>query len=150
MKKLAFLLLIAVCLISNINLFAQNAADYIFTTSAGTYSPITGTISTATGDDGTQTAIPIGFTFNYCGTPYTTFNVSTNGALYFGASFSYSNDLASTTYKTVITPLWDDLYDDAASDVQYTTTGTTPNRVLTVQWRNVLWHYSSGTLKFSS
>jgi len=123
---------------------AQSAADYAFSSSAGTYSAISGTTSTATGDDGTETGISIGFTFTYCGTAYTTFNVTTNGHIYFVGSSTYTNDLASTTYKLLIAPLWDDLYDDGSSDVQYITAGTSPNRILTVQWRNIRWNYSTG------
>lgn len=144
MRKIYFFILAIFLITSSNNLFAQ-AADYIFSTSSGTYTPITGTISTATGDDGVQTAVPIGFTFNYCGTNYTTFSVSTNGYINFGTSNTWTNDLASLTYKPIIAPLWDDLYDDASSDVQYTTIGTTPNRVLTVQWRNIRWLLSGGS-----
>ena len=43
-------------------------------------------VSTATGDDVGQAGIPIGFTFNYLGTPYTTLDVNTNGGMALGAS----------------------------------------------------------------
>lgn len=147
MRKITFLLLIGIILIGNVFTFAQTAADYIFTTSVGTYTPITGTVSTAIGDDGTQTAIPIGFSFNYCGANYTTFNASTNGHIYFGTSTGYTNDIASTTIKPIIAALWDDLYDDAASDVQYLLSGTAPNRIMTIQWRNIRWNASTGALE---
>lgn len=125
--------------------FSQTASDYIFTSMSGTYNAISGTVSTATGDDGTQTGISIGFTFNFCGTNYTTFCVTTNGQIYFTGAGAYSNDLSSTTYKTRLAPLWDDLYDDASSDIQYQTTGLAPDRILTVQWRQIRWSLSGGT-----
>ena len=125
-------------------IWGQTAADYTFSYGSETYTAISGSVSSATGDDGTHSGISIGFTFNYCGTNYTTFNVSTNGHIYFGSSSTYTNDLASTTYKPLIAPLWDDLYDDDSSDVQYSTTGVVPNRILTVQWRNIRWNTSSG------
>ncbi len=146
MRNITFLLLIAFSLVSTVFSVAQTAADYVFTSSSGTYTQITGgTISTATGDDGTQAAVPIGFTFNYCGTNYTTFNVSTNGLMGLGYTPSYTNDLASATTKPIIAALWDDLYDDAGSDVLYLTSGTAPNRVLTVEWRNIRWVLSGGS-----
>lgn len=141
---LFFVLFFSIFIISE-NCKAQTAADYIFSYSSGTYSAISGTVSTASGDDGIQSGIPIGFTFNYCGNNYTTFGVSTNGNMYLSGSTSYSNNLASTSNKTILAPLWDDLYDDSGSDIQYLLSGTTPNQILTVQWRNIRWYLSGGT-----
>lgn len=124
-----------------------SVSDYTFTYSSGTYTEITGTVSTATGDDGAQN-LTLPFTFVYDGVSYTTARVSTNGWLEMGTlvtASAYINDLASTTYKPFLCPLWDDLYDDASGDIQYTTTGTTPNRVFIVQWKNINWYYSGGS-----
>lgn len=136
-----------VAMLLSLSLFSQAIGDYVFTPTTGTYTAITGgTVTSASGDDGTQTSLPIGFTFNFCGTNYTTFNVTTNGCLYFSSSITYTNDLASTTYRPLIAGLWDDLYDDSYSDVSYKLDGTAPNRVLTVEWRNMLWgRYSTET-----
>lgn len=121
------------------------ASNYTFTYSTGTYSTIAGTVSTATGDDGTQ-LLTLPFTLVYDGVNYTQITISTNGAIGMGTlNPSYSNDLASTTARPVIAPLWDDLYDDATSNLQYTTQGTTPNRVYVVQWTGILWYLSGGT-----
>lgn len=144
LKMLSLPFMITFLFFSQNEIWGQTAADYTFSYGSETYTAISGSVSSATGDDGTQSGISIGFTFNYCGTNYTTFNVSTNGHVYFGSSSYYSNDIASTTYKPLIAPLWDDLYDDASSDVQYSTTGVAPNRILTVQWRNLRWNGSSG------
>jgi hypothetical protein len=136
-----------VAMLVSLSVFSQAIGDYVFTPTTGTYTAITGgTVTTASGDDGTQTGLPIGFSFNFCGTSYTTFNVTTNGCLYFSTTISYTNDLASTTYRPLIAGLWDDLYDDSYSDVSYKLDGTAPNRVLTVEWRNMLWgRYSTET-----
>jgi len=127
---------------------AKAMASYSFAQSAGTYSEITGTVSTATGDDGGQN-ITLPFGFVYDGQNYITARISTNGWLEMGQTYTssgYTNDLASTTYKPLICGLWDDLYDDDNGDIQYTTTGTSPNQVFTVQWTNVLWgRYTTGT-----
>ncbi len=55
---------------------------------------------------------------------------------------------ANATSRPIIAPLWDDL-DGATpttSVVAYEVTGTAPNRVLTVEWRNWEWNYVSGTV----
>jgi hypothetical protein len=117
--------------------------------SAGTYSAISGTIPAVSGlgyfpDEELTVAIPVGFTFNYCGTAYTEVKMSTNGYLAVGSAhtwfYSYENMLASTdpSYYPFIAPLWDDLQCDAMS---YVTTGTAPNRVFTAQWANAMWDW---------
>ncbi len=144
MNRILFWLSLMLLSASN---FAQTAADYTFSFSNGSYSEITGTVSTATGDDGGQN-IALPFNFTYCGITYSTARISTNGFLEMGQTYTSSgnpNDLASTTTKPFLAPLWDDLVDNTASDIQYITTGTTPNRVFTVQWKGVLWHLNSGT-----
>jgi hypothetical protein len=109
---------------------------YSFAASTGTYTPLVGgTNSTATGDDGTQTSIPIGFTFPYNNTTFTTFGISTNGTIQLGTTAtSFGNSLATIT--NVIAPMWDD-NNRATGAISYLMTGTAPNRVLTVEWNNI-------------
>ena len=82
MKKIT-LILFALFTCWQIN---AQVSSYAFAESTETYAQITGTTSTATGDDGTQTNIPIGFTFNYGGVNYTAFGVSTNGIIRLGSN----------------------------------------------------------------
>ena len=112
---------------------------YSFNSSADTYVPLTGgtasTITASSSDDGTQTNIPIGFNFNYSGQSFSTFGISTNGTIQLGTTATdWTNNLA--TNANVIAPLWDDNNMNTGS-ITYLTTGTAPNRVLTVQWANV-------------
>jgi hypothetical protein len=109
---------------------------YSFSSTVDTYIPLTGgTASTAIGDDVTQTSIPIGFNFNLGGQSFSTFGISTNGTIQLGTTATgLSNALA--TNANVIAPLWDD-NNTSAGSITYLTTGTAPNRVLTVQWANV-------------
>ena len=114
-------------------------SSYSFAGSTGTYTPITGgTVSTAVGDDVTQFPLPIGFNFTYNGTVFTDFGLSTNGTIRLGTLTppSFSNNLATTTNNNTIAPLWDD-NDNTTGTISYAVTGTSPNRVLTVQWANV-------------
>ncbi len=74
--------------------------------------------------------------------------VCTNGWLELGTTYlgdDESNDLASTTVKPIIAALWDDLCDDDSGDIQYTTLGSSPDRVFVVQWKNIKWKFCSGT-----
>ncbi|MCW3126063.1 MAG: hypothetical protein JWO03_1721 [Bacteroidetes bacterium] len=113
-------------------------ASYSFAKSTGTYAAIGGTTSTATGDDGTQSGIALPFTFAYHGTVYTTFSLTTNGAITLGVTAPgtwWTNSLA--TKADMIGPLWDDNYLDATNgSIIYGVSGTTPNQVFTIQWTN--------------
>lgn len=113
-------------------------------------------IATISGDERTQTSIPIGFTFPYCSATYTTLSAADNGWLSLANSatnnyLSFSNhEYASSTSSLgaigggvgLLMPFWDDLKgtatpSSAPADTAfgyYQTSGTTPNRVFTFQW----------------
>jgi hypothetical protein len=140
--KLFLLLATLLCGISSS--FGQSS-NYGFAQSTGTYTPITGTTSTATGDDGTQNQLPIGFTFNFAGSPYTTFSVTTNGFIKLGTSNivtgtnNYDNDdyFGSPVNTNGNVPMLAIFWDDnnlTGGNIQYTTTGTTGSQILTIQW----------------
>jgi hypothetical protein len=156
--KLVYLAII--CLFFHV--YTQAQINYSFAASTGTFNEIAGTSATLTSggiagasnsDEGFQNAVPIGFTFTYNGTNYTSVNISTNGFLSLGAALTsgsiyYSNNLNSgpstpTGARPIIAPLWDDLDAQAANNITYTTTGSSPNRVFIVQWKNILWDYSA-------
>lgn len=123
-----------------------NASDYTFTRTTGTYTELTSptTILAPTSNTDALTSsivtFPDGFTFTYCGTPYTGIYIS-DGQLRFGSnSMSYSNSsmLASTTYYNLLAPFLSDLYLKAnVGTITYKLTGSEPNRVLTIQFKNV-------------
>jgi hypothetical protein len=127
--------------------------------SAGTYTDlgITGTvIATANNDNANSVAQNIGFSFSYGGATFTQFVFNTNGvvrlgnaapstaALYYdsgqtgtGTDPLQSTDAADTN---LIMPFNIDLVPGSgAGAVEYrvATTGTAPNRVCTIQWKNV-------------
>ena len=94
-------------------------------------------------DDGGWGGIPIGFTFNFFGTPYTTLNVGTNGAMMFGtynstgiADFTYTT-LPSLTepFNTVAMCANDNNF--SSGKLHYWTEGTAPNRRFIVEYLNV-------------
>jgi type IX secretion system substrate protein/CARDB protein len=114
----------------------------------GTYTPITGT-GGPTADDQTIT-VPIGFTFNYIGVPYTQASICSNGWVGLGttSSTTYINDLCTTISGDLLKlcPFWDDLYPPGGGNIQYTTVGSAPNRQFVVQWTNVPYFSGSGNV----
>ncbi len=117
--------------------YNQTASVYSFAGSTGTYTAITGTnLTTASQDDSGIGNLDIGFTFPYNGNTFTKFGARTNGLIELGQTtvaitgFS-ANSLATTA--NCIAPLWDD-NNMTGGVITYSTTGTAPNRVLTVQW----------------
>lgn len=148
MKKLfLFCTILLSILLSQVN--AQNM-KYEYSLSSSSFTPISGASGfTLIGsfDEGYSTPTPIGFTFNYLGVPYDSFQVSTNGFLRLGSGLTNataSNALAGTL-RGIIAPLWDDLSIADSASLTYVVTGTAPNRVLTVEWRNVKWPYNATT-----
>jgi hypothetical protein len=146
--KNRLLLIVSLFCFSIIQTLAQSASTYSFVASSGTYTNIaTGTdVNGIEVDDATVSGIPIGFTFTYCGTGYTTASVSSNGWLSFQTT-TYSgltNDLDNDAngIRPLLAPLWDDL-DGAGGVAKYETTGVAGSRIFTMEWRNWQWNYSA-------
>ena len=101
-------------------------------------------------DDNVVGSFPIGFTFNFFGTDYTNFYFGSNGFVTFSAGMpsgccSGQNIPNASSPNNLIAYCWDDLRPIAPSGgiVTFATSGTAPNRVLTVNMTNVL-HYVAG------
>ncbi len=153
LKRMRYLYtIILLCCISIISK-AQTASSYTFSQSSSTFNAISGgtTIFSGSWDDNTSNGLSIGFTFNYRGTNYTTFNINANGWINFGSSTSSSYTPISAR-TNAIAVLGRDLYRRATSGsgVVSQVTGTSPNRVLTIEWFNVCYYSSSssGPLNF--
>ena len=118
---------------------AGNTVDkYAFAASNSAFAPLSGgTNSSASGDDGSENGLAIGFPFSYNGTTATTFSINTNGFIKIGANVQGSpwvNGLGTNT--NIVGAMWDDNNRDSGS-ISYLTTGTAPNRVLTVEWNSI-------------
>ena len=99
----------------------------------------TGTTALASGDDTNSGPFPIGFTFNYYGTPFTTFRACTNGFLSFSSTATlYSNTAlpSASAPLNMLAPFWDDLNLNAvgSGDIYYQVVGGN----LVVQYNNVM------------
>ena len=150
MKKILLsLLTMSLCVAG----FAQTAASYSFSSSTGTYSSISGTgtsLTAAAGDDMTASAVPLGFSFSFCGNTYSSVSVCSNGWASFlsTSSVAYSNAIANLGgISPVLMPFWCDL-NGATGHAYYQTTGTAPNRVFTVEYNNWSYYMASSTLNF--
>lgn len=115
-------------------------------------------------DEGAANGIAFPFPVVFNGTTYNTFNISTNGFISLGAALDtfnvfWGNNLNSGPYngaandarssRPIIAPLWDDLDMQAATNIVYTTSGTAPNRVFTVQWSNAKWSWQAASASVS-
>lgn len=128
---------------------AQTAASYGFEAEPGTYTPLVGgtEVSDLYNDDASSGMMPIGFNFNFCGVNYSQFKVNSNGWLSFVDAVAsgyemYGNEdylFHVDLMAPVIWAMWDDQsgYNGSA---HYTVTGTSPNQVFTMEWRNWDWY----------
>lgn len=131
--------------------YAASSITYSFTTFTGNLTPTT--------DDVLYSNIAMfGFPICYGGVTYWGGYIASNSAFVFDAVPCYPN-LLSTTYaaagvgtgwslsmpapntseaprNAVLAP-WHDTYPPAGGTIQYTTTGTSPNRVFIASWQNI-------------
>ena len=146
MKKITFLLLSFIFY----SMSYSQISSYTFSQSNATYTPIAGAtlLGAATNDDTNFNALNIGFTFNFGGVNFTQLSVSSNGYLAFGSTVATSylalSDSGAAASNNVVAGFNDDLQGVASSSLSYVTTGTSPNRVFTVQWVNYR-NYTTGT-----
>ncbi len=148
MKKNVLAGLFAILLLSPNFLLAQSSVrNYNFASTTGTYIAISGTNSTAAGDDGVQNGIPIGFNFFYGGRGVTHFCIATNGFIKLGigtttistnnnAANYITNDPSPAPFYPLIAAFWDNNHRNNGS-ISYVTTGAVGSRVLTVQWDGI-------------
>lgn len=128
-----------------ISVEGSQAQPFTRSTFLATYTAIStgngATISTATGDNVNQTGIPIGFTFIYGDSTFTTIGLSTNGLIWFDAiapavTAGNLNLVSTTSPNQSLAPWCNNLNDDAASDILYQTQGSPGSRTFTVQYTN--------------
>ena len=131
---------------------AQVINTYSFSQTSGTYTPITTgpVLGVAANDDTSFPANPIGFSFTYGGSTYTTFSVNTNGFLALGSTISSSYSVISTGGNNVVSALNNDLQGlPTVGQMRFDTIGSSPNRTLVMQWKNYAM-YSSTTNSLDS
>lgn len=122
-------------------------------------------------DEGSANGIVLPFTFKFNGVNYTQINLNANGFVTLGSTpidsnvAAFANSLSGgplffdgtpAINRPVIAPLWDDLWGVGtgttaapANYIRYTTTGTAPNRVMTIQWLNARWIWTGASAAIS-
>ncbi|HEX5150495.1 MAG TPA: hypothetical protein VFW07_03545 [Parafilimonas sp.] len=158
MKKLYVVFLSATMLLS---IHSNAQINYIFSATSKPYVPVTGGITPHLTTDYSEWApedegfakVPIGFTFNYNGRNYDSANVDVNGFITFtnflDIDFNYpyfKNDLSFAPdfgQRPIIAAFWDDLLLLDTSHLVYKTTGFTPFRAFTVEWKKAKWSYNA-------
>ena len=129
--------------------FAQSIGDYVFTNSTSPYTDLgtNGTvITTATLDDAISAAVDIGFTFKFGATNYTQFKLNTNGWITFNTASTSTTQyvVLSSTETQVVAALSRDLLGTAGTtEYRSFTTGSAPNHICEIQWKN-LGFYNAG------
>ncbi len=117
--------------------YTGSSAPYSFTDISGA-----GTLLSL-GDDALSGAIPLGFSFNFYGTLYSSVHVSSNGFLTFGSSIDTGccdgRDLNTSFLlpNTLVAGYWTDLNPAAGGTIHYRTAGVSGSRTFTVQYLNV-------------
>jgi hypothetical protein len=147
---------IFIMLIFSTTVFAQ--MNYSFSASTATYASISGGTSPflsgngidQLADEGYATNIPIGFSFNYNNSGvFTQVSISTNGFISFAdlTDAYVVNNLTSGVVgqRPIVAPLWDDINLQTTANLKYTTTGSAPSRIFTVEWLNARWGFGASS-----
>ncbi len=150
-KCTAFCFSLLICLTCSV---VKGQIRYTFSAFTTTYTALSNPTSTAingSNDNALSGASAIGFTFSYGCNTYTEFKASSNGWISLGNNTTQNmsgNLLSITGNGPIIAPLWDDLYTSNAG-VIYKTTGSSPNRVCTIQWSSMRWSSSTNNAVIS-
>ena len=122
-----------------------------YTVNSIAYAPVVFTGNAGpVGDNVLSGVQPIGFTFNYFGTDYTQFNMSTNGNIQFGPTFSTSGAPAvipaAAAPNNYIGVPWANLSTIISGNITWATLGVAPNRTLVVEYNNMGFNTGGGSV----
>lgn len=151
--KVLFMSYLFFCILAQA--FAQPIASYTFSTGNAAYQPLSG--GTVLGDTLNEPVtlfnnIPLGFAFNYGGINVNSLSVSVCGSVKLGGSFTeFSLPVITeeTGSDTVIAVLGSSILRPGGDgEIRYNKSGTAPNQVFTVQWKNYNINYDSNSINF--
>lgn len=138
------LLPVAAALGQSNHYFSYTTSDPITLTSPLTL--FTGAVS----DANTRYTISTSFIYRFNGLTYSTLTLSSNGVVFPGSSslIDSANSFTVPPRYPFIAPFWDDLFMTTAADapvcnpvatpaIRYQIIGTTPNRVLVIEWKDI-------------
>lgn len=105
---------------------------YLFAVTSSKPVDMSGAKQVKIANDMTVGPFDMGFTFNYDGTDYSAFSISSNGLLGFGKGpVTSASDNTGSPDIACLMPFWESFTINA---VYFQVSGSSPNRVLTVQW----------------
>ena len=125
------------------------STDYGWSQTLGTYTEITGgTQLTTSCDDTNYMANAIPFTFTFNGIAFTQFSLNCNGFIAMGATVisSYTPISAASNSNVIAAVGGDQQTNLTNSEIRYEVLGTTPNRILVIQWKNFRHYAATGDL----
>ena len=136
--------------------FTLNVLEsYFFQPVVNSYRTISGTNLNFIDDDVTQ--ITPSFPILFGGGSFSSLWVSNNGILSFDSPFSdfFNTPLPAAGPQTLVAPFWTDLFSPSSTqNVFWEETGSTPNRELVIEWRDVSCFFCSDlsfqTVKFQA
>ncbi len=149
MRSRLFIFITFFCLQSTI-VFSQSSVNYTFShdNTSSLTDMSTGAsnilLPTSTAGDFSSSVHKIGFDFWLMGVRYANFSVNSNGLMRLGktvVSITGTNSLATVANLPFLTAFWDNLNSystSSTSKVRSKVTGVTPNRVLTVEWKDFI------------
>lgn len=122
---------------------------YTFSSEKGIFSLLIGgtVVSGLSIDDAISDKLPLGFSFKLGCESYSNFYASSNGTLSFNVPFGDRINSVSSLVPdnlTLFAPLWKDLSGEGGI-FSYKTTGISPNRVFTAEWKNWRLFYSNAS-----
>ena len=149
--------ILALTILLSLTGFSQ-VANYGYTSTTSTWATNSvvspSTTFTLLGNSQTKvisTTTNIGFNFVYNGVTYTQYKASSSGFLTFNTASTAAqatNKLATSTNK-ILAVIWDSNKTGLSGNVNYRLSGTSPNRILTVEWLKLSWisgNNTSGTI----
>lgn len=129
--------------------FAQSGSNYSFTdSSAGSLVNMSSgtTQLVASGvDEGSSSLTSIGFDFWFMGAKYTQFTASSNGFIGFGFSYPTLTYSMPSSSGPTLAPFGADMKTSSTGKVHYKVIGTSPHRILVIEWLNMGLNYLSST-----
>ncbi|MDX2128447.1 MAG: S8 family serine peptidase [Chloroherpetonaceae bacterium] len=143
--------------VSNSKAFRETYPLSFVNSTIGTYTDLGANgnaITPANNDDSNSDPVPIGFDFNYAGNVFSSFVLNTNGFVKLGSSPTSKPDLfpagirdqttvgsalwsTDTADVNILSPFNVDLIGTDSVEYRVFTSGSAPNRVTTVQFKNV-------------
>ena len=137
MIKKLYSMLLAICLLIPLAGLSQTVPSYAFQATSAAYDTVVqGTALSLVSDD-SYAALQLPFDFKFAETTYlqgTNFYVCSNGYITIGNAATASTPSLTSTYS-FISALGHDLKPGAEGKVSYAVTGTAPNQVLTIEWK---------------